>query len=427
MRILFISLKRIFLQPHGLIVFALLFFLTVPSLTGQQLPDDSQAGRFHTSEPFWRNGWFVGLEILFGLALLFFATHVVKCHTRRRRAEDNEKYREIVQTANTLIIGTNPQGNITFFNKFAQDFFGYAEDEILGKNIIGTLVSESDQNPVIGNMLQDPDLYKISENENICKNGEHRRIRWIYKPLRNKNGNIAEIFCIGNDITETKNIEHALSASLREKEVLLRETHHRVKNNLQVVISLLRSHSKQMKNKQLLDILRESQNRIKAMALIHETLFQSSDVTYVDFGTYLDKLTRSLLQAFGTEEKEIRLKTDAHGVSLVIDDAIPVGLVINELVTNSLKYAFPDNSAGEIEIKMRTPDPDQVELLVSDNGVGLPEKPDISAKETLGLTLVRGLVELQLDGHIELERNNGAKFIIRFRREKKFERSNING
>lgn len=425
MRILIICLKRIFIQPHGIIVFALLVFLLPHSLTAQQLTsDDSQ-----TAERFWHSGWFVGLEILFGLTLILFAVHIAKQRSGRRAqgaAEDNEKYREIVRTANCIIMGMNTGGHVTFFNKFAQVFFGYTEDEILGKHIMGTLVSESSQNPAIRNMLQLQ--HKINEADMICKNGEQRRIQWTScKPLRNKNGEIAEIFCIGNDITEARNIEHALSASLREKEVLLRETHHRVKNNLQVVISLLRSHAKQMKDKQLLDILRESQNRIKAMALIHETLFQSSDVTYVDFGTYLEKLTCNLFQAFGAEEKNIRLKTEARGVSLVIDDAIPVGLVINELVTNSLKYAFPDNSAGEIEIKMRTPDPDQIELLISDNGVGLPAEPDMPEKETLGLTMVRGLIELQLDGHMELEKNRGTRFIIRFRREKRFERSQING
>ncbi len=225
-----------------------------------------------------------------------------------------------------------------------------------------------------------------------------------------------------NAYRRLKKSEEQLSASLREKEILLGEIHHRVKNNMQIVSSLLSLQSRQLKDKGIQKIFRKSQNRIKAMALIHETLFRSSNLSRVDFNSYISKLTSTLLiQSADPGRSHVRLLADAEGVFLSLDDAVPVGLVINELATNALMHAFPDSGQGEIRIRMEFAEPDAewVHLSVSDNGVGLPETVDFESTKTLGLVLVKGLVEEQLEGHLDVSRVRGTEFTIRFRQKKK--------
>ncbi|MDM8552434.1 histidine kinase dimerization/phosphoacceptor domain -containing protein [Desulfobacterales bacterium HSG2] len=212
--------------------------------------------------------------------------------------------------------------------------------------------------------------------------------------------------------------EERIAASLREKEILLAEIHHRVKNNLQIVTSLLNLQSDQLKDRQVYDIFQKSRNRVRAMALVHETLFLSSDLSCLDSGTYIRKLAATLMRTAGIPHQRIRMETEADDILLNLDDAVPVGLIINELITNSLRYAFPDSTPGEIRISTRLVDEDQVELSVCDNGTGFPPGFDFRRAETLGLTLVKGLTEEQLEGSLRLDQTRGTRFTIRFRQKK---------
>lgn len=211
--------------------------------------------------------------------------------------------------------------------------------------------------------------------------------------------------------------EERIAASLREKEILLAEIHHRVKNNLQIVTSLLNLQSDQLKNQQIYDIFQESRNRVRAMALVHETLFHSSDLSCLDSGAYIRKLAASLMRASGMLQSHIRIEVEADDILLNLDDAVPVGLIINELISNSIRYAFPDNRPGEIRIITRQLDRDQVELSVCDNGTGFPPGFDFCHTDTLGLTLVKGLTEEQLEGSLRLDQTMGTRFTIRFRQK----------
>jgi two-component sensor histidine kinase len=205
--------------------------------------------------------------------------------------------------------------------------------------------------------------------------------------------------------------EKQLTKTVGEKEVLLREVHHRVKNNLQIIISLLNLQSRYMKDETTLSAFRESQNRIKAMALVHEKLYQSTDISKIDLDDYIRFLGDNLFQFFGMEGRgDITLTMDIRDISLVIDTAIPIGLIINELISNSLKYAFPDGRKGEISLAIHRQD-HTLTILFKDNGVGIPPDFDWRNAKSLGLRLVISLVE-QLSGTIELDRTAGTVFTI---------------
>lgn len=206
-----------------------------------------------------------------------------------------------------------------------------------------------------------------------------------------------------------------LEISLREKQVLLSEIHHRVKNNMQVISSMLDLQSEYIKDKKNYYIFKESQNRIKSMALIHEKLYRSKDLANINFSDYIRSLTDSLLRSYRESAGMVDLKMDIENISLGIDTAIPCGLIINEIFTNSLKHAFPKNREGEIKIALRKNDEDEIELTISDNGVGIPEELNFRNTESLGLQLVVTLTEHQLQGKIEHIKRDGTTFYIKFK------------
>jgi len=215
-----------------------------------------------------------------------------------------------------------------------------------------------------------------------------------------------------SEIIERKKAEEKINASLHEKMILLREIHHRVKNNLQVISSLLNLQSGYIQDKKSLEIFRESQNRIKSMALIHEKLYQSKDLNKIEFGEYIKSLTRDLLDSYNINPERISLKMELHDIYLEIDKAILCGLIINELVSNSLKHAFPDEQSGEIFISLGI-EGDKHVLIFRDNGIGFPDKVDFKKSISLGLQLVTTLTN-QLGGDISLDTNGYTKFKILF-------------
>jgi two-component sensor histidine kinase/DNA-binding response OmpR family regulator len=202
-----------------------------------------------------------------------------------------------------------------------------------------------------------------------------------------------------------------IMASLEEKEVLLREIHHRVKNNLQIIYSLLSLQERYIKDENYREMFKDTQNRICSMAFIHEELYKSENLAKIDLDSYIKYLASSLFRTYETTSK-IALKIDVEDVSLSINSAIPCGLILNELISNSLKHAFPEGREGEIKITLRYIE-NKIELVVSDDGISIPEDLDIQNSESLGLQLVIALVK-QLEGIIELDRSGGTTFKITF-------------
>lgn len=248
-----------------------------------------------------------------------------------------------------------------------------------------------------------------------------RNYRIIASPLKDQEGKVVAVIEIAEDITERKRVQDQINASLQEKEVLLKEIHHRVKNNLQIISSMIHLQSGQIQDKQALEMFREIQNRVKSMALIHERLYQAKDLTKIDFVEYLRDLLDNLFRTYGAGSKDIALKLHVDEAPLGLDMVIPLGLIINELVCNSLKYAFPAGKSGEICVDLHL-DPDhQFTLIVQDNGVGLPQDFDFQNTGSLGLQLVTTLTR-QLEGTIELDGSVGTACTIQFRGQKTEER-----
>ncbi len=217
------------------------------------------------------------------------------------------------------------------------------------------------------------------------------------------------------EIIARQQAERRIKASLKEKEVLLREIHHRVKNNLQVISSLLNLQARQIEDGQMLEVLAESQNRVRSMALVHEKLYQSPDLAGVDFAAYVRSLTHHLFRTYTAGAKAVKLKMDIQDVALNIDAATPCGLILNELISNALKHAFPFPSTereNEIAVGLRAKQGRFI-LVVRDNGIGFPTGLDPHNTESLGLQLVTTLVE-QLDGSLEVTNGSGTEFQITF-------------
>ncbi|MCK4336830.1 MAG: PAS domain S-box protein, partial [Candidatus Aminicenantes bacterium] len=217
-------------------------------------------------------------------------------------------------------------------------------------------------------------------------------------------------------VTERIKAEEQLKDLLKEKEVLLKEVHHRVKNNFMIVISLLNLQSQNVKDKQTREMFLASQNRVRSMALVHQRLYESKDLANINFGNYLKKLITDEANLLGVDPARVSIVTEVEDVFLGIDFAIPCGLIVNELVSNSMKHSFPSSymEKGEIKIIFRKIKDNKMELIISDNGIGIPKDLDIRKTESLGLKLVYLLAENQLGAKIRLDRNKGTKFQIIF-------------
>lgn len=218
---------------------------------------------------------------------------------------------------------------------------------------------------------------------------------------------------VGAAISRIKT-EDKIKRSLKEKEILLKEIHHRVKNNMQIISSMLSLQSSYLKDKDAIHALKECQGRIMSMAMIHENLYQSDTLTGIKFADYINRLTKDLFHTYNIDSERIKINIDADEIILDIDTAIPCGLIINEVVTNSIKHAFPDDAEGEIYIQMQQ-NPEGYNLSLKDNGIGLPENLNINNTTTLGLLLVNSLVR-QLEGILEVKRNQGTIFLISFKK-----------
>ncbi len=240
-----------------------------------------------------------------------------------------------------------------------------------------------------------------------CKDGKKKEIEFRSTSLRDHS------VVVLNDVTERRRAEEKIKASLQEKEVLLKEIHHRVKNNLQIVSSLLYLQANRTEHPGAVAALKESRSRVKSMALIHERLYQSPNLASVDMGEYTRNLVSDLQHSQRAEDSSVRLTVNVRDIPLGITEAIPCGLIINELVSNSLKHAFPEGRKGEVAIQLTRRVAGPFTLRISDNGIGLAEDVDFRKSPSLGLTLVNSLVE-QLGGTIELDRRGGTAFTITF-------------
>jgi len=220
------------------------------------------------------------------------------------------------------------------------------------------------------------------------------------------------ICIVVTDITERKQAEEKIKVSLLEKEILLKEIHHRVKNNLQVISSLLRLQGSYLQDEKAIIALEESIGRIETMTSIHTQLYQSQDLARVDFSAFIHKLISNIRQSYGRAESSIEINVDAGEISLGIDNSVPCGLILNELISNAMKHAFPEGKEGEINVRMQL-EGNQVVITVKDNGIGFSESIDFTKIKSLGLNMVSILVK-QMNGKIDMQLDGGTIWTITF-------------
>ncbi|MCU0431891.1 MAG: PAS domain S-box protein [Bacteroidia bacterium] len=342
--------------------------------------------------------------------------------TEMKRAQEKihrqaEQLNAIIESSTHMIWTSDREHKMTSFNKQQSDWIlraygmrpwvGMPIDEV--KKRTGEAYSDFWDQKFIATFAGKPQYF---ESKFEHKNGQ---ITWreVYlNPIRNEKGEVVELSCIAHDITEKKAIDENLRQSLKEKEVLLKEVHHRVKNNLQVISSILNLQKAYVRDKKTLELLHESQNRIKSMAFVHESLYQTKDFSNINFADYIGNVTRNLMHSYASTESPPELELSLAPIQLNLDTAIPCGLIINELLSNALKYAFRKKKNGKITLQL-TENQGNIKIVIADNGSGLPETVDYRNTESLGLQLVVTLVE-QINGKIKLENKKGAKFTIEF-------------
>jgi PAS domain S-box-containing protein len=340
--------------------------------------------------------------------------------SKRKKAERELKesemiHRALFKYANDAVFLMDLEGGLVDANKKAADMLGYNRKEILEKSFKDIVASSdlSDATEKLKGLLKNESI-PMYERFFTKKDRTEFPVEINVSLIRDSRNKPRLIQSIVRDVTERKKAEEKIKASLKEKEVMLKEIHHRVKNNMQIISSLINLQSARISDRKTAMMLKSSQDRIKSMAIIHEKLYQSEDFTKVDLDKYVRGLTDHLLLTYGVDRKNIRFHTQIKDIFLDINRAIPCGLIINELLTNSLKHAFPNGNKGEIKIAVHCLENQKTELLVRDNGVGIPEDTDIRKADSLGMTLVKILAEDQLKGSIHLDKTKGTCFRIVF-------------
>ena len=344
--------------------------------------------------------------------------------TERKKVEETLRqtvaYLEnLFNYANAPIIVWDSKLMVSRFNHAFEYLTGYSGNDVVGKKL-SMLFPEATQKESLNKIERTltGEYWKSVEIPILCKNGDVKLALWnsanIYAEDRKT---LIATIAQGVDITERKQAEKRIKAALKEKEMLLREIHHRVKNNMQIISSLLNLQAKYIGDKRVSILLRESHDRIKTMALIHERLYQSGDIARVDFADYIRNLTGQMFSSYGISSEAVKLDINIKDFFPDINTAVPCGLIIHELVSNSLKYAFPDGRGGKIAIKLYSDKDNKLTLIIRDNGIGFPVSLEFRNTDSLGLQLVNTLVR-QLDGRIELDRSDGTAFRIEFEEAK---------
>jgi PAS domain S-box-containing protein len=321
--------------------------------------------------------------------------------------QTKEQLRAVLDAMPGFVSWISSEGQYLGVNQYMADTFNLSPDAFVGKEL-GFLKNSSDFTEFMAQFLAG----SAQTGHQVIEAQVHGSTR-NYLVAAQKYHQGSRVVSIGIDITERKLAEIQIQSSLREKEVLLQEIHHRVKNNLQVICSLLDLQSQQIEEPSMLEVFRESQNRVKSMALVHEKLYQSKDFARINFAEYTQSLTNYLFKAYDFNIGNINLVLEIDEITLTIDTALSCGLIINELVSNALKYAFPNNRSGEIGVSLRSRLDKHFILIVKDNGVGFPPDWDLNSANSLGIELVNVLVQ-QLQGTIERDRSTGSKFQISF-------------
>lgn len=348
----------------------------------------------------------------------FSQTVTFKKLAEKKLRNQTAKISAIFDSSAMLIWTVDKKNRIVSYNKiFADKYFSLkGKDVSLGSYFLD-IIEENLKQESFESLKKYFDLAFEGERqqfEGLLYNPDGVKIwtQTFLNPIYSEDNEVSEVACMSYEITEKKVIEEQMIETIREKEVLLQEVHHRVKNNLQVISSILNLQSSYVKDENSLKILRESQNRIKSMSFIHESLYHTGNFSQIEFSEYIYSLTTNLIHSYSYEKSNIKLNTDFEKTFLSLDQAIPCGLIVNEIISNALKYAFAPEEGGEIFCSIVTKD-NKIELRMGDNGIGMPSTIDYRNSDTLGLQLIYTLIE-QLNATIDVDTESGTNYFITF-------------
>ena len=354
--------------------------------------------------------------------------------TAQKRAEEavqrSERWLSTTLTSiGDAVVATDNEGRITFMNPVAEGLMGWRLAEVRNESlteifrIINKNTGKPVENPVEKVLAKGASAGLANHTVLIARDGTEVPIDDSAAPIKNDNGDILGVILVFRDVTERERAEGelreseaGLRAALLEKETLLKELYHRTKNNMNVISSLLAIGERRAAgDPKAACPFKEMQTRIQAMALVHEKLYKSQDLHNLDIREYIEDLARSIHSGFKSEGKKISLELDLESIPFPLDQAIPCGLIINELMSNALKYAFAGREKGRIGISLHADGGDAIEIVFSDDGVGLPDGLDVKGAKSLGMKIIHILVHTQLEGEMEWESGGrGTAYRIRF-------------
>lgn len=326
-----------------------------------------------------------------------------------------EKYRNLVEASHDLVWRIDPEGKFDFINNASKSILGYEPMELIGKSFVPYINPQRKEDTIqIHNNVMNGDIYENFSLEMVTSNGELRHLSAKAYPIIGDSGEILGCSGTATDITHIKNYQSQLEESLAEKEILIKEIHHRVKNNLAVISGLFVLQSMHVEDEETLTILQESQSRIKSIATIHEKLYQNHVFSSIEMKNYLEDIIIDISDTYQREGKEIEIQVEGDKVSLNVNQAVPFGILANELIVNAYKYAFKNQNKGKITLRLER-QKNILKFSVRDNGNGLPAEFDIDKLSSLGMTLVRTLAT-QLDAKLvwDSSEGNGTTFMITF-------------
>ena len=316
----------------------------------------------------------------------------------------------VLDSAEDIIFIMDKDYRFLLFNQAAERYFGLSPAEVVGKCLdeVYPLESWPQAKEGFDRVLRGE---IVREDVHLDFRGKKMILSVTEVPLRNEAGEIYGLCGIAREVSQRVELEKALESSLKEKEALLREIHHRVKNNMQIISSLLNLQAYHLQNPELTAILKDCQNRIRSMAIIHEHLYKSTNLARINFADYLNRLVVHLYNAHHQSQEKVQLETELEPVELDIGTAIPLGLLASELISNSFKHAFPGERSGRVRIIFKALVPSGFKLEISDDGVGLPENFTFDSGRTFGMQLV-DLLKDQIGARLEVDRTSGARFVI---------------
>jgi PAS domain S-box-containing protein len=319
-------------------------------------------------------------------------------------------YRAIVQQQTEFVARYLPDATLTFVNEALCRYAGKPRAELLGQSL-WQILSEDQRHRTIAHLETLTPDQPTGENEIswAAPDGTIRWVSFVNHALFDSQGRVVEYQSVGRDVTDRHERELELERAVAEKEILLKEIHHRVKNNMAVISSLLSLHEREIEDPATREVFKAMRSRIKTMSLVHEQLYRSGDFEHVDLGSYVDQVASSIFQSQDDASGRISVHRDISSVTLGLDSAIPCGLILTELVSNALKHAFPEGRTGNVRVSLHERAPGEVELVVEDDGVGL----DLADQSGFGLHMVELLVQ-QLGGTIERGVGAGRRVVVRF-------------